>query len=668
MGVSGAEDQQMTKRSVKLATNPANVLVSLVSMPFKDLRHPPIQLGILQRCLERAGIAARSHSLELAFMDHLHAKTMGGTGGEPLTLDHYQSVATQEFYVHLGDWIFKVPPYVEPTSDDEEYIEYVRGKGVSDETIAIAFRMRSFVPEFLEVAADELLAGLPHVVGFSTVFQQNVASLVLAKLLKLRNPSVKIVFGGGNCDGQMGRAIHECFPWIDFVIRGEGERVLVDLVRNVLAGQPIRPQSGLCYRADGRAFAVPQNSEPQVPMEEVPQPTYDDYFDRLARTPLRSELWPEVAILFESSRGCWWGAKSHCTFCGLNGSLMAFRSKPAPRVAEEILSMAARYHVLDFVAVDDIIDLRHIRELFPLLRTSGTDLSLFYETKANLTKDQLRAFFSAGVTTIQPGIESLSTPILRLMRKGVTGLQNLRLLKWCAEIGIKPAWNLLYGFPGEAAEEYEHMCKLVPSLVHLEPPGFMQIELERFSPYFERPTEFGIEILGPLPHYRFLYSIAPQELSNLAYAFEYRYADGRDPQSYAKPLGEAIERWRDLKVRAAGSLSYRRGPGFLLVQDRRPGFETADYRFDGAEAKIYVACDAGATAAEIHRQLVAEGDHTIGVAEIENYLQELVESRLMYREGKSFLSLAVAVGRTRVPLAAETQEANTSAMLARVSG
>ena len=55
----------------------------------------------------------------------------------------------------------------------------------------------------------------------------------------------------------------------------------------------------------------------------------------------------------------------------------------------------------------------------------------------------------------------------------------------------------------------------------------------------------------------------------------------------------------------------------MLVQDRRPAFETADYRFDGVEGKIYLACDAGATAAEIHRQFVAEGDDTIDVVEIE---------------------------------------------------
>ena len=655
----------MTKRAVKPIRNSTAVAVSIVSMPFKDLRHPPIQLGILQRCLERVGIAAQSHSFELAFMNHLHAKT---AGGEPLTVGQYQHIATEEFHVQLGDWIFKVPPYAESPSEDEEYIAHVRSKGVSDDTITVALRMRSLVPEFLEAAADELLEGSPRIVGFSSVFQQNIASLVLAKILKARNPSLIVVFGGGNCDAQMGQTIHECFPWIDFVVRGEGEKVFVEVVRDVLEDRQVHPHSGLCYRANGTSIAVPQKGEPQVPMDEVPLPIYDDYFERLARTPLRSELWPEVAILFESSRGCWWGVKSHCAFCGLNDSLMRFRSKPASRVAEEILSMAARYRVLDFVAVDDILDLRHISELFPLLRASGADLSLFYETKANLTKDQLRAFAAAGVNAIQPGIESLSTPILRLMGKGVTGLQNLRLLKWCAELGIKPSWNLLYGFPGEPPEEYERMREIVPSLVHLEPPSFTPIELERFSPYFERSSEFGIEVLGPLPHYRFLYSIAPEALNNLAYDFEYRYSDGRNPEAYTKGLAEAVDRWRELNERATGSLFYRRGPGFLLVYDRRPGLEAADYRFDGIEAKIYLACDSGTTAAQICRQLAAEGDKSIDVVEIENYLQELVEANLMYREANSFLSLAVAARSTEVESPARTQQGNNAALPVMISG
>jgi ribosomal peptide maturation radical SAM protein 1 len=611
-------------------------------MPFKELRHPPIQLGILERCLECASITARSHSLELAFMEHLRAATAEAAEGERLSITQYQDVAHRDFVVHLGEWIFKVPPYADPTPEDDEYLAYVRASGIPEHAVTAAVRMKALVPEFLEAAANELLAGAPRVVGFSTVFQQNVPSLVLAKILKAKDPSLTIVFGGDNCDGPMGAALHECFPWVDVVVRGEGERVLVEVVTDVLAGRPIRPQPGLCYRVEGRSVAVPMEGSPQLPIAEVPSPTYDEYFERLARSPLRAELYPDVAILFESSRGCWWGAKQHCTFCGLNAATMMFRSKPAARVAKEILDLAARYKILKFVAVDDIIDLKHIRELMPLLKESGYDIELFYETKANLTKEQVRAFQSAGVIDIQPGIESLSTPILRLMRKGVTALQNLRLLKWCAEIGVSAMWNLLYGFPGESPEEYERMTELIPSIVHLEAPNFSHVQVQRFSPYFERAAEFGIQITGPMPYYQSLYPIAPDLLANIAYDFDHRYDDGRDPESYTQGLRKAVERWREANKRSFGSLRYRRGPGFLVVHDRRPGLESADYRFDGPEAKIYLACDAGATPAELCAQLAADGDDPLDADEIKEFLDELVAARLMYREENRYLALAIA--------------------------
>jgi ribosomal peptide maturation radical SAM protein 1 len=608
-------------------------------MPFKDLRHPPIQLGILQRALEQAGIRARSHSFELTFMEHLNDAALPD-GTERLTIADYQDVAHKQFVVQLGDWIFKVPPYADSSAEDDEYLAYIRTEGISERAIANAIRMKKLVPEFLEAAARELLAGQPRIVGFSTVFQQNLASLVLAKMLKQRDPSLVIVFGGDNCDGVMGAALHESFPWIDAVVRGEGEKVLVEIAQDVLASRPIQPRPGLCYRDGERSVAVPQESRPELPMAEVPSPVYDEYFDRLAHSPLRVELWPDVAILFESSRGCWWGAKAHCTFCGLNDSTMFFRSKPARRVADEILDMARRYRVLKFVAVDDIIDLAHVRELLPMLREAGCDLEIYYETKANLTKDQLRTFFTAGVDQIQPGIESLSTTILRLMRKGVTALQNIRLLKWCAEIGISPDWNLLYGFPGEPPEEYERMADIIPSLVHFEPPNFTPIQIQRFSPYFEQPEQFGLELTGPMPCYRFLYAVPDEALKNIAYDYEHRYRDGRDLASYTTRTGEAVQHWRTSNT--PGSLTYRRGPDFLIVQDRRPGFESADFQFDDLEAEIYLACDAGATPETISEQLEAGGEERLTAGEIEEFLQELTDARLVYREDNRFLSLATA--------------------------
>jgi hypothetical protein len=164
-----------------------------------------------------------------------------------------------------------------------------------------------------------------------------------------------------------------------------------------------------------------------------------------------------------------------------------------------------------------------------------------------------------------------------------------------------------------------------------------------------------------------LYSVPPDVLANLAYTFEYRYSDGRDPKTYTKNLVEAVERWREVAPQAAGALAYRRGPGFLLVHDRRPGFEPADYRFDGIEAKIYLACDAGNTAAQIHRQLAAAGDDTLDTSEVERYLEELVDVRLMYREGKSFLSLAVAVRNAEAVVPVDTPETNNSTLPVLIS-
>jgi len=322
---------------------------------------------------------------------------------------------------------------------------------------------------------------------------------------------------------------------------------------------------------------------------------------------------------------------------------MLFRRKPPARVVEELLGFAAQYKILDFAAVDDIIDLGHIRDLLPQLSAARCDFEIFYETKANLKKDQLRTFYSSGVHAIQPGIESLSTPILRLMRKGVTALQNIRLLKWCAEIGISPVWNLLYGFPGEPPEEYARMAELIPSLVHFTPPAFTPVRIERFSPYFERPAEFGVELTVPLPKYKFLYSVSSEALSNLAYDFEHCYLDGRERGTYVTGLGDAVDRWRQLSEDGPGYLGYRRGPGFLSVEDRRAGLEAADYTFDGIEGKIYLACDAGATADQLSTQFAVDGNEELDVKEIEEFLDQLVQAQLMYREGNCFLSLAIPI-------------------------
>ena len=616
----------------------------LVSMPWSSLHRTPIQLGILHSAVENAGFTVGSRSFFISAMEHFCSRTANLSLGERITISDCNVISNTYWRVGLGDWIFATLPYCAHSSDlDKEFFAYLECNEVPQEMISKAVRMRSLVPSFLEMCVEDIMTASPRVVGFTSSFSQNVSSLVLSKMLKERFPSVHIVFGGANCDGVTGAALHRMFPWVDTVVRGRGEYVLVELLRDVVSEKQITPQPGLCYRQRNDSVVVDSGATQAIPMDEVPTPNYDEYFARLRRSPRGQELLSKIVVMFESARGCWWGEKSHCTFCGLNGSTMAFQSKNPRLVADEIYSLAFRYQQVNFEAADNIIDLKYMEELLPRLsdyRREGIDLNLFYETKANLKKKFVKAMRDAGIRRIQPGIESLSSPVLKLMRKGVTAFQNIRLLKWAQQFNIAVQWNLIYGTPGETFEEYERMASVMQSLTHLQPPSTGQLVIERFSPYHQNPSAFGLTDVEPCAFYKFLYGErAP--LNDLAYDFSHKYADGRDPAAYLSIVKSAIDVWREGFYEGINSLTYKRGPNFLVISDRRSNLEACDYHLGPTESEIYLCCDAGATPAGILRHLQKNGVTNRSLAEVKELLDSFTHARLLYEEGGQYLSLAL---------------------------
>ncbi len=195
-----------------------------------------------------------------------------------------------------------------------------------------------------------------------------------------------IVFGGANCEGEMGLQLLASFPWIDYVASGEADTLPRRCSTVAPAATRPAPVRGVAPArgAGGRRSA----SEAIRDLDALPYPDYDDYFAR-ARARRRSCRDAVAHVVFETSRGCWWGAKHHCTFCGLNGDTMAFRSKSPERAFDEISDLARRYGAERVGCVDNILDMRYVDTLFPLLAASGLELELFYEVKANLRYDQL---------------------------------------------------------------------------------------------------------------------------------------------------------------------------------------------------------------------------------------------------------------------------------------
>ena len=130
-------------------------------------------------------------------------------------------------------------------------------------------------------------------------------------------------------------------------------------------------------------------------------------------------------------------------------------------------------------------------------------------------------------------------------------------------------------------------------------------------------------------------------LRYLAYSFQYAHADGRDPDAYVGPLRRAIEAWRSAHPTSYRALRYRRGPGFLVVQDGRPHSERANYTFGEREAALYLACEDGATPAEAHAAARAAEVPDLSVDEVREFLDELTLSGLVFAEGGRYLALAL---------------------------
>ena len=269
---------------------------------------------------------------------------------------------------------------------------------------------------------------------------------------------------------------------------------------------------------------------------------------------------------------------------------------------------------------------------------------MFYEVKSNLKYQHLKAMHDGGVRCIQPGIESFSDSVLTLMRKGVSGFQNVQLLRWSEEVGIVPAWNILGGFPGENPDEYAWMADLIPLLTHLEPPtGCSPIRLDRFSPLFVRSEESGLRRVRPSRSYYYVFPLGRRELSRLAYFFDFEYQDGREPDKYLLKAQVEVQTWRNARFgeRRPVLNATIREDGNVQIEDTRACAVTPLHLLTGCDADVYLACDSVQSAVGLVRRM----RDVRSEKEVQASLARLVESKLVARRDGHLLALGILRNR-----------------------
>lgn len=639
--------------------------VVLVNPPMFDLHRPSISLGVLQAILDDMNVSSKVLYANLWYSEHIGAANYAYANAFPS-------------HSGAGDWIFTKELSSSSAASEKEYVKSISQlEGVSElherlssTDIVDSLRiLRQSAGAFIDEVATRILSLRPKIVGCTSTFVQHGASLAILNAVKKRAPDVYTIIGGANCESIMGLTLHRSRKDIDFVFSGEAEESFPTVVNACLGLSEITPETLRCYGVFGPADRQESyeriNALDRIPrtstqrMDDVPTPSYRDYFDALHGYKFSRHM--VVGLPMETSRGCWWGQISHCKFCGLNGSNMDYRVKDEEIAFSEFKYLTSKWNVRRIEYVDNILHQKYFGSfLDSLIESKETNFhAIFFETKSNLKRDQVEKLAEAGVRHIQPGIESLDSRVLALMGKGVKCWQNVRLLKWTRQYGVSCAWATIYGFPMEDDDWYGEASKIVPLIRHMQPGGLNRLRFDRFSPYFQDQSDYGLRLRAQA-HLKHVYPLEPGEVEDFVYYFEHTEKEPSSRSGYRKAIvgadGPGLKAYIDAVTDWCTAWSksprpicvyYEKDGAFFVKDGRHDPLTAKDHELSTLEARIIELTADGVPVASFVNRLQATIDFE--TAQLEDALTSLKEAGFLLEQDQYYLSLPNIWPVSRMP-------------------
>ncbi len=312
---------------------------------------------------------------------------------------------------------------------------------------------------------------------------QLVAAVPLARGLKERFPSLPIVWGGYFPTLYPEPCLEA--PYVDFLVRGQGERTFVELL-DVLSGRR-GPENvaGLGWK-DGAAPRLNPERRWEGP-DAFPDPPYEKVD---VETYLHPTLLGRRNAVHQASIGC----PYTCNFCGVIAAYGSLEKLASPARTEGALSYLVKRHGVDAVHFYDnnfFVREEHAAELCGRLAPLG--LRWWCEARidtmlrfSNRTWETIRR---SGCTMVFFGAESGSDETLAKMSKNLTTEQTLALAGKAREFGIVPEFSFVFGDPDDPAGEAEKTLAFVRRLKAVNPA--MKLISYFYTPTPQRRSTYG---------------------------------------------------------------------------------------------------------------------------------------------------------------------------------
>jgi ribosomal peptide maturation radical SAM protein 1 len=604
--------------------------VILVSMPWSLFSRPSIQIGTLKAYLK----------LQFPYLDiaahHFYLKV-----AETIGYKLYHSISE-------STWLAETIYAAMLSPEQLKTIEKIFHKESKNKPLLSKLIFQELVSKVRKVT-DSFIESINwykfRLAGFSVSQCQLTSSLYIIKQIKTKYPDLKIVLGGSSFAGAS-KEVFKLIPEIDFVVKGEGELPLSQLVQRL----NISNKTDKIPHIKGvisRDSIEDDNSDMFNQMEtlnSLPIPDYDDYFDLLQTFGSNKTFFP--SILCEISRGCWWLSAQRskkikgCAFCNLNLQWDGYRSKDHSKVVSEVDNLTSKYKTLSVAFTDNALPVKGSKKVFTQLKELNKDFRFFSEIRATTTLENLKIMLDAGMSEVQIGIESLSTRLLRKLNKGSTAIQNLEIMKNCEHLGIVNNSNLILQFPGSDIADVEETLRNLEFAAPFRPLRQVNFWLGLESPVWKNPQQFGIKALYNHPLYADL--LPPNISSSIKFLIQAYRGDLGYQKKLWEPVKQRIKAWK-MEYESLHNnsffepiLSLLDGRDFLIIIQKQLNDGNLTHRLKGKSREIYLFC-------QHHRSIKKILEHFPELSDdkIISFLRIMVNKKLMFEENKKYLSLAV---------------------------
>ncbi len=305
-----------------------------------------------------------------------------------------------------------------------------------------------------------------EIYGITSTSPQYPQAREILKILRKLNPAARIAIGGAFPSSLPDKCIQDGF---DFVIQGEGEEALFQLITN----QERREKLGILHASYIRD------------MDTIPFPARH-LIDILS---FGYEIEDGLGTTLITSRGC----PFTCSFCSKEVWQCGTRFHSTSYVISELEHLIGNYGFRHFLFLDDTITLRRDRLLEMCCRIQSLDIKWRCYARTTTTEEMLLAMREAGCVEIGVGVESGSQRILDTVNKKETVEENERFVRLCQEVGITANVFLMIGLPGETYETVEE-TRIWMERVRPQKFGFNIFMPYPGTPVYKHPDKYDIEI------------------------------------------------------------------------------------------------------------------------------------------------------------------------------